>query len=419
MAEQVSSWRQRLSLWSKRGRAFLDANPNVFLLTLLFCFSLGLIYKIREPDGSLIFDEVYYVQAARVICGYPVQSEGLPPSWYTGGDFNKEHPPLAKLIMAASLEACGGDSLGWRLPSIVLGLVGMLATYALGKSLTGRLAVARWAVLFLALDNLWFVHSRIATLDIFVASLSCLGVWLYIARRPALSGLVLALATLCKLNGLFAMLGILLYEGISCAMDRWGKQIVRIPWTKLAVLFVCMGSLTYSGLGAMDCYWTEFRHPEDHLKHIVSYGKALSREQGVSPQGIESTPLQWWLNEKNFSYLEVAATSKGNRADAVVFRGILNPYLLGLAPFALCFCLLRARSRSLELLVLCLVVANYGPFLLTYLRFRRITYIYYMVPLLPYLCIAASLMLDACPRWARWVMVIASAYSLAYYFPFK
>lgn len=403
----------------RRCSDFLETNPNVILCGLVAFFVLGLLYKIREPDGSLIFDETYYVQAARVICGYPVQSEGLPPDWYSGGDFNKEHPPLAKLVMAVGLSACGGDSLGWRLPSVGLGVLGLLATYGLAKALTGRVEIARWATIYLALDNLWFVHSRIATLDIFVASLSCAAVYLYVARRPAFSGLVFALATLCKINGLLGLLGILLYEAVSFGQDRLGKKEAHFPWRNLSILVGFYVSLTYFGLGAMDCYWTEFRHPAEHIKHILSYGTSLSRQQGVGPQGIESTPLQWWLNEKAFNYLEVAQSLNGNRNEAVIFRGILNPYLLGLAPFAIGFCLSRARSRSLELLVLSLLLTNYGPFLLTYLRYRRITYIYYMVPLLPYLAVAVSSMLVACPRWSRWVMATASIYALAYYFPFK
>ena len=392
-------------------------NIDLGLLVLLILASALLFYRIEDPD-SYVFDETYYVQAARVIDGQPVQPEGLPGDWFSRGDPNKEHPPLAKVIIAAGIHFIQAPGLSWRFPSIVCGLTSLICMYSIISRLENR-NLARWAVALLITENLFFVHSRIATLDIYVATFDLMAIALYIRGRPEWAGVSLGLATVCKLNGLFLVGVIILYEAHAWVTGRHSdpKPPLRIkPLIAFVAFYI---PATFLFLGALDNQWTEFRNPIDHLKHIVVYGKNLSREEGVGPQGIESTPLQWWLNEKSIDYFTMSLTKGANSATPIRFRGIISPFLLAAAPFAAVHCFQRARRGDrLSALAIALVICNYVPFLITWAKFRRICYIYYMLPIVPALVMGTVRLLQDCPVWVRYAFLAAQIYSFTLYFPF-
>src|SRR5450755_86457 len=85
-------------------------------------------------DHLLIFDEAYYVNAARVIASIPPPAGqhyvGAPP----GEDPNSEHPQLAKLEIAGAIELFGDGPFAWRIGSIVLGSLAILGIFALARA---------------------------------------------------------------------------------------------------------------------------------------------------------------------------------------------------------------------------------------------------------------------------------------------
>src|SRR5688572_1912421 len=92
--------------WDRVGRAIdrlLPSDLPTRLLWLLLLASLLLrLLWLGRPDGSLIFDEKYYVNAGRMLAGIPPQPD-IYQDRTIGLDPNREHPPLAKLIEAASI----------------------------------------------------------------------------------------------------------------------------------------------------------------------------------------------------------------------------------------------------------------------------------------------------------------------------
>src|SRR5947209_10961750 len=142
----------------------------------------------------LIFDEAYYVNAARVIAGIHPPA-GAP---YAGAplhkDPNAEHPQLAKLLIAASIKLLGDNQWGWRIGSIIFGLIAIVAMYALVRSAGGSPWLAVGAAGVMALDNLMIVHGRIATLDVYVVALVLIGATMYMLAAPLSAGFVIGVA---------------------------------------------------------------------------------------------------------------------------------------------------------------------------------------------------------------------------------
>ena len=394
------------------------SNLDFGFIAILVVFLLVLTYRLADPDGSLIFDESYYVQMARVIAGLPVTHANLPEVLHSGCDPNSEHPPLPKVIMSIGVLIFRDNGLGWRLPSVVLGVLGVVCVYGIALSIGATRRQARLATFVLAFDNLYFIHSRIATLDIYMVSFCLLGTFLYLRAQYEASGLAFGLATVCKVNGLLGVGALFLYELSTWFFNRSTARLTH-SLRRLALLFVFWLLSSFFALGALDRYYTEFKGPLEHVRYIFSYGTSLAREVGVAPQGAESTPLQWWLNIKCFEYLGVWGTDlKGNQVPLASFQGCMNIYFVACAPLALGFCLLHARTSKWARLCFCLFVANYVPMLLVWIKARRISYLFYMLPSMPSISLAIACVSRELPPWVGRLLMVLTVYAFCMLFPF-
>ena len=199
----------------RRVRTALGAmTPARVLVVILVGSVLLRLVWLTLPQGSLIFDEAYYVNAARAILGWQIPADAAYHGAPVGLDPNSEHPPLGKVLIAASMLVFGDNGLGWRIPSVVAGTVALIAVYLIVRT-TGR---SRWlgvlAVFILSLDNLTLIHGRIGVLDMMAVAAILVGAWLGLSRRPALAGVAFAIGCLIKLTAIFGLLAYLLMEAI-------------------------------------------------------------------------------------------------------------------------------------------------------------------------------------------------------------
>jgi len=140
-----------------------QADPWAFqiIVTLLFA---GLVFLRLTIPSHLYFDEVHYVPAARAMIA------GMPA--------NPEHPLFAKAMIAGSIRLLGDGPLAWRLPSALFGIVGL---FAFGRAMwwaSGRPMASLAAMVLLATDFAWYVQSRIAMLEMVMAGLAMVALWL-------------------------------------------------------------------------------------------------------------------------------------------------------------------------------------------------------------------------------------------------
>jgi len=105
----------------------------------------------------------------------------------------------------------------------------------------------------------------------------------------------------------------------------------------IVVYVVALPSL----LGVLDSIWSSaYKNPVEHIRHIVDYGFALTRPEG--PQGQESAPWQWLVNEVPMTYLRtdeqvLVADKVEITRPTIFFRGAMNPYVIFIAPLAITY----------------------------------------------------------------------------------
>src|SRR5436305_9106478 len=260
------------------------------------------------PAHVLIFDEQYYVNAARVIAGVrppPGQTYAKAP---LGRDPNSEHPQFAKVVIAGSIELLGDGPLAWRLGSVIAGSLSILGMFALARAAGGSASIAVLAATLMAFDNLFLVHGRIGTLDVYVL---CAMVWaaaLYLRARPTLAGVLMGVGAGVKLVAPYLVLTLALFE----AWRVWRREPLRAAGFRLVrctgAAFITFGGLLtlLDRLAPTHDATAKKQLPSGalhHVAHMLSYAATQTSPHG--PSGIPSYPWGWLGGRKPIVCLTV------------------------------------------------------------------------------------------------------------------
>jgi len=446
------------------------------LLIVVSLLSLGArVAWLGEPchapcttsqDHLLIFDEVYYVNAARVIAGInPAVGqhyEGAP----LGDDPNSEHPQLVKLIIAGGIELFGDGPLAWRLGSLIAGTLAILGMWALARAADAGEWLALIAAALMSADNLLLVAGRIGTLDIYAAAAMVWAVALYVRGHPLIAGVVLGIGTACKELAPYALLVVVVLELFRALAARPSRRLLTATaWRLLAFAAVTAG-IFVGLLAAMD----QIAPPYDpqtgelvpggvlgHIRHIISYASHLSSKHGL--HGIASYPWQWLFDYKPIVYLSIhpASNTPGFVGDhpEVFFLGMISPPIMLLALPAMILVAVgiwrswrhswrhrgggaapglvgAAAAPSADssdqafaigsngILGLAWFLATFLPYELMSIIWQRTSYLYYMVIVMPgiYLAVAALVIRYRRRRWLVGIWGVAVLAAAVIMYPF-
>jgi Dolichyl-phosphate-mannose-protein mannosyltransferase len=397
-------------------------------------------------DHVLVFDESYYVNAARVIAGVRPPLGAHYAASPAGDDPNSEHPQLAKLVMAGAIEVFGDGPQAWRLGSIVLGSLAILGMFFLVRCAGGGRWPALGAATLMAVDNLALVHSRIGTLDIYALTAMIWGAALYLRKRPLLAGIVIGIGACTKLVAPYVLLTLLLLE----ALGSIGPAAVGERVKRFAICAVAAAGTLIGLLAVMDRVAPPY-DPVDqtsvaggvfgHIRYMFNYAAHQTSPHG--PQGIASYPWDWLVDLKPILYLNInpqrPAPGLANVHPASHFLGMVSPpiLLVGLPGLAVAgwrlvrggtgavagWRLVRGGTPAvtdLERLGLAWTAGTFLPFVALSVIDSRTSYIYYVLIVMPGIYIAAIALIA---RWrpavwlaAAWAATLLVAVVLMYPF---
>lgn len=383
-------------------------------------------------DHVLVFDERYYVNAARVIAGVHPPRGAPYADDPLGVDPNAEQPPLVKLIIAGSIEIFGDGPLAWRLGSVVAGTLALVAMFALVRAAGGARWVAFSAAALMAFDNLMLVHGRIGTLDIYALAAMVWAAAVYLRGSPLLAGALIGVGICAKPVAAYLVIALVAYEGLFWLRerDRPLPRIGRVCASTAAAGAVFVGLMALLG---------QFAPPYDdgahqlvsggtfgEIAHIISYAAAQTSPHG--PAGIASYPWGWLVDYKPIVYLNInpahPAPGLYDIHPAVHFLGLISPPILLLALPALVIAAMHVTrwpagpGFALPALAIAWFAGTFVPFVLLSLVLARTSYLYYMVVVMPSMYMATAWML---PRlWHRrrpiaaWIMAVVVAAVICY-----
>jgi dolichyl-phosphate-mannose-protein mannosyltransferase len=369
--------------------------------------------------SKIYFDEVHYVHAAREL----LQLHRANP----------EHPILGKTLIAASIRLLGDYPLAWRLPSLLLGALGLFAFGRLVWWASLRRFAAIAAMLLLATNFLWFIQSRIAMLDMAMASFGMIALWQFAAAlrmsgnaartRLASCGLFLGLALGCK----WSIAPAAMLPGLTVLVLRLrdhGRRFMRGSEGPAGGITLIEAAL-WLGAVPLAVYWMTFAptfflsdHPVPPWDIIGHHQYMFELQDSVrKPHPYRSVWYQWIINWRAIWYLyeHVDGVQRG-----IVLIG--NPFtmLAGLAGLGWCLWAAIRRRRSDALAFALLYLASIGLWIVTQKPVQF--YYHYILPgafLMACLALALDALWQRRDRW-RWGAPCAIALSFgmfAWFYP--
>ncbi len=384
------------------------ARSAIIAVIIFFTAHFALLVGVTTPE-KFYFDEVHYVPAARQMLE-PVRSTPL---------LNPMHPPLAKQLMALSIRTFGDVPLGWRYPGVLFGALAIVAMYLCGLALFAAQGPAVASALLAFFNQMVFVQSRIAMLDIFALGFGLFAIAAFMhgfrKQRPhiwfGLAGLAFGLSTACKWSGLFALAVCIVIVTVIRLMQSWRMLLAdgnADDWYRpdlwpdfryyhFAACFVLIPGTVYLatftplyGLSLPDIVEAQRRIFGDNTTTAIAGHIYMS----AWPSWPFLVRPVWYLFDK----------IGDDRIAAVVFLG--NPLVLWPALPALIVCL-RDWIVTRRVDAFLILSFYFGPYLAWAMLPRSLGFLYYYLPsaTIASLALVYVLRRGNSPRWLLWAFV--------------
>lgn len=388
---------------------FLERGKLKKLALLIASFVILHLLIINVPS-DYVFDEYWYVPSAKSAL-YDLLNKPTRVS-YEGVEKRPEHPPLAQLFIALGILLFGDEPLGWRVFSVVFGASAILAVYAFARELSGSEETAFTAAALLSIDKMFFTFSSLALLDVFFVAFMVWSFLLYFKGKAAPSAVLMGLSAACKLTALFSIPALMLYE-----VFRWrpGRRARSIERKKILVWLGVFALSFLASLYAFDRLYAPagerpYQNPIAHLAYMVSVHG--SRNWPREPRG--DPPWLWLLNPGNY-YLGGVSALAALRFEAY------NPLLMGLPFLSLPYCarLYLKEGDRLALAALLWFSVTYFPWFPLYFALARPIFSFYLLPAIPPICVANSMLFKGSSRASRAYLIATSMFFLIFQYPVK
>ena len=381
-----------------------------WVLPLVFLIALAALAPGFTAAKDVYFDETWYVPTAR--------------QWLADGQMlHPEHPPLAKMLIAAGVKAFGDNPLGWRAASLLFGALTILGVTLWTLALTCDLVLALFAAALTLVDGVVFVQARIAMLDIFLICFGVFALAAFTAGENArgrggalawhtLAGLLLGLAGACKWSGFFLAAGLVGLKLFGALLRHWGARF-EAPRAddfyrpEAPALGVAGGIAAYAlapFVAYFLCYAPQLQRAHSLYEFIATHQNMIAIMTGKSAD--HPYKSLWWtwpgLWRPVWYLFDTPPKSAGGwteTAPAAAVVGLPNPFVLFAGEAAILWTLwagVWARARA----PLIVAVAFFAQWLPWAINPKGLEFYYYFYPSI--VCLGPALALAAGRLPAPW-----------------
>jgi len=377
---------------------------DFWFLAIIFLVNIALkTFRLGSPEQAYFDEHAYYIPAARE---------------YLSGNFiaNFEHPPLAKLFMSAGVSILGDNFWGWRIPEVLVGSLGVIFIYLLAKEMFGGRFIPVLAAVFLTFEFSWFVNSRVATIEIYLATFSLAAAYFFWkffkfenAKTLILTGVFIGLAIASKWSGLFLFSFLMMFY-------IWNKRLDLLPSLRKAILITLVAFMVYIAsyglylnnhtLGDLSNLHT--RMVSYHLSDVQRKVAEKTPDVGL----FNSAYASWtWVFNQTYPY---AGEDEGNTSKVILF--LYNPAIFWGILGVLIFRFKRLIKDKQELFLAGAFLSFWLPWFLA----PRFSLPYYLLAAIPFGIVLLSKFICENYEKKRYLLMgfIASSIALSlFYYP--
>ena len=381
--------------------------------------------------NSTYFDEIYHARTAYE------HLHGMNTYEWT-------HPPLGKVWMMLGIKLFGMTPFGWRFMGVLAGVLMLPLIYLLVKQLTKDTTLSAVAMGLMALDSMHFTQTRIATIDSYAVFWIML-MYLFMFRYCQMSwnreslgrtlvplglcGVTMGVACATKWIGIYAAIGLaalFFWTLFRRFRERpylvnedhtWRNAGITVAFCML--FFVIIPLLIYyfsyywhlrgeglSGFGGMFSM-SRVRRVIEIQKNMLNYHSGLGGDTHFFRSPWYQWPVIWWP----MWYYSGTGFQPEGMVSSISCMGNPAVWWFGLAAIIYVFvrvCWDRRASRA-HLMTVIGFASQFLPWVLV----PRSTFIYHYFASVPFIIIAAALLLEAIRRRSKLAFEAAACVLLA------
>ena len=276
------------------------------------------------------------------------------------------------------------NAFGWRFFSVIFGELGIVIFYFICRRLKLSRKSTMIATFLFAVDDMTFLHSGLALLDVYMVTFMLAAVLFYIRENYWLSGLFIALSAECKLAGVLIIIAIFLHWVIY-RRDKW-KGLISLA-VVAAVSFVgFLVFFDYFIVGSL----------ENPLARIHTLLTSTVDNQFTDPKlSISSRPWTWiypqWILLDNDAPNVPFISYSFDPQYLSFISSTIQILILPAMGYMIYKAIKGSRAAGLALLWF---LATYVIWIPLDIVTNRVTFVFYFLPTTPAICVGIGMALS-------------------------
>ena len=239
-----------------------EANDKVILVSDVSQFNIGQTIRIGLEQMD--------------INGIDIASNELFVKRGAGGTLVWDHAANETIFVFTD------NAFGWRFFSIIFGTIGIIIFYFICRKFKLSWKATMLATFLFAFENMTFLHSGLALLDVYMVTFMLTAVLLYLDEKYIWSGVFIALSANCKLAGALIFIAIFLHWAIY-RKDKW-KMMVGLIVAAALFFVVCLVFCDFFVIGS-------FENPITRISSLLS--STAANQFTIPKLSISSRPWAW------------------------------------------------------------------------------------------------------------------------------